>query len=57
MVNIELGNSKEVKLYNLSTDIGQQKNVAKENEELASELLEEYNTIVGKLEVEELELK
>jgi len=57
MVNIELGNSKEVKLYNLSTDIGQQKNVAEENEELASELLEEYNTIVGKLEVEELELK
>lgn len=56
-VNIELGNSKELKLYDLTTDIGQQKNLAAEQEALAEALLQEYNTIVGKLEVEELELK
>lgn len=56
-VNIELGNSKEIKLYDLDSDPGQKENVASENEELAGELLEEYLSIVGELEVEELELK
>ncbi|WP_297093834.1 arylsulfatase [uncultured Draconibacterium sp.] len=58
-VNIELGNSPELQLYDLSSDLGQQKNLAKDNPEKLNEMIRDYKEIVGaqNLEVEELELK
>ncbi|WP_319510296.1 arylsulfatase [uncultured Draconibacterium sp.] len=58
-VNIELGNSPEYQLYNLSNDLGQQKNLAKDNSEKLNEMIRHYKEIVGdkNSEVEELELK
>ena len=46
-VNIELGNSKHYQLYDLSTDIGQQKNLAWEKPEKLKEMIDEFRTIRG----------
>ncbi|MCE4564609.1 arylsulfatase [Maribellus sp. CM-23] len=58
-VNIELGNSPEFQLYNLSDDLGQQNNQATENPEKLQEMLEDYKAIIGASnpKVEALELK
>ncbi|WP_319480192.1 arylsulfatase [uncultured Draconibacterium sp.] len=58
-VNIELGNSPEFQLYDLNDDIGQQKNVAKNNPDKLNEMIGDYKEIVGDMnsEVEALELK
>ena len=58
-VNIELGNSPDFQLYNLSDDLGQQENVAQSNPQVLNEMIEGYKAIVGGLnsEVEALELK
>lgn len=58
-VNIELGNSPEFQLYNLSEDIGQQKNLAKENPEKLQEMIETFKSIrgAGFENIEQLELK
>ncbi len=58
-VNIELGNSPEFQLYNLSDDIGQQKNQAKENPEKLREMIETFKKIRGEdfKNTEQLELK
>lgn len=58
-VNIELGNSSEFQLYNLSGDIGQQKNLAKENPEKLQEMIETFKQIRGAdfENIEQLELK
>lgn len=46
-VNIEIGNDTEWQLYNLSEDIGQQKNVAKENPEKLKEMILAFEAIRG----------
>ncbi|MFY0605113.1 MAG: sulfatase-like hydrolase/transferase [Cyclobacteriaceae bacterium] len=46
-VNIELGNSNEFKLYDLSTDPAQQVNVADQNPELLQQLIKEFDEIRG----------
>lgn len=58
-VNIELGNSPEFQLYNLSDDIGQQKNQAKENPEKLKEMIDTFKKIRGEdfENIEQLELK
>lgn len=58
-VNIELGNSEDFQLYNLTRDIGQKQNLAKSNPEQLNALIEEYKTIVGEFnaDVDALELK
>lgn len=58
-VNIELGNSPELQLYDLSSDLGQQKNLAKDKPDKLNEMISDYKETVGVLnsEVEELELK
>jgi len=56
-VNIELGNARDVQLYDLSSDAGQQEDLADEKPELVEKLFEEYRSIVGELETEDLELK
>jgi arylsulfatase A-like enzyme len=58
-VNIELGNSKEFQLYNLSNDIGQQKNLAQTNPEKLKEMIAYFEDIRGEgyLNTEALELK
>jgi arylsulfatase A-like enzyme len=58
-VNIELGNSKEFQLYNLKNDISQQENQAKTNPEQLEFMIERYNVIIGRSEINEeaLELK
>jgi len=57
-VNIELGNDESYQLYNLKNDLGQQKNIAKENPEKLQELKEEYENKRGvdNASVPELEL-
>ncbi len=59
MVNIELGNSSEFQLYNLKSDLGQQKNLAEENTEKLKEMVKSFETIRGKEfgNIEQLELK
>jgi arylsulfatase A-like enzyme len=59
MVNIELGNSSEFQLYNLSEDLGQQNNLAKDNPEKLQEMIETFSRIRGKefSKIEQLELK
>jgi len=59
MVNIELGNSSEFQLYNLKDDLGQQKNLAKENPEKLQEMIETFQKIRGEEfnKIEQLELK
>lgn len=58
-VNIELGNSQEFQLYDLSSDIGQQKNQAKENPEKLQEMIETFKKIRGAefKNIQQLELK
>jgi hypothetical protein len=58
-VNIELGNSPDFQLYNLTDDIGQQQNMAKSHPEQLNLMIEHYKAIVGDLNsnVEALELK
>jgi len=46
-VNIEIGNDTKWQLYNLSEDIGQQKNVAKENPEKLKEMILAFEAIRG----------
>ncbi len=59
MVNIELGNSPEFQLYNLSEDIGQQNNLTKENPEKLKEMIEVFQNKRGVNfdNIEQLELK
>ncbi len=58
-VNIELGNSPEFQLYDLTNDLSQQQNLAKTNPDQLTLLIEQYKNIVGKVnsDVEALELK
>lgn len=58
-VNIELANSKEYQLYNLSEDISQENNLAKSNAKKLQEMIVAYETIRGSenSKVEQLELK
>ena len=59
MVNIELGNSDNFKLYNLDEDPGQQINLAEEKPEKLREMIEDFEEIRGKEygKIEALELK
>ncbi len=57
-VNIELANSTEYLLYNLSDDIRQQNNLAKVKPEKLREMIASFETIRGKTgQIEELKLK
>ncbi|WP_321996608.1 arylsulfatase [Draconibacterium orientale] len=58
-VNIELGNSEEFQLYDLSRDLSQQQNLAKTNPNQLEIMIEQYKSVVGEInsEVEVLELK
>ncbi|MDT0551830.1 sulfatase family protein [Urechidicola vernalis] len=58
LVNIELGNHKNYQLYNLKTDLGQEKNLAKSNPEKLAEMIKDYEAILGdnKSKAEALEL-
>ena len=58
-VNIELGNSPEFLLYNLKTDLVQQKNLADEYPEKLKEMLRTFKNIRGENfeNIEQLELK
>jgi arylsulfatase A-like enzyme len=58
-VNIELGNSPEFLLYNLETDLGQQKNLADENPKKLKEMVKTFEKIRGKEfgDIQDLELK
>ncbi len=59
MVNIELGNSPDFQLYNLSEDIGQQNNLTKENPEKLKEMIEIFQNKRGVNfdNIKQLELK
>jgi hypothetical protein len=46
-VNIELGNSKDFQLYNLSDDIGQQTNLAESNPDKLDELMTKFEELKG----------
>jgi len=46
-VNIEIGNSKDFQLYDLSNDIGQQNNVAQYNPEKLNELIAKFHELKG----------
>lgn len=46
-VNIELGNAEEYQLYNLSEDLNQQNNQAKENPQKLKEMVEAFEEIRG----------
>ena len=58
-VNIELGNSPEFLLYNLESDLGQQKNLAEENPKMLKEMVNTFEKVRGKDfgNIEQLELK
>ncbi|WP_203532687.1 sulfatase-like hydrolase/transferase [Draconibacterium halophilum] len=58
-VNIELGNSSEFQLYDLSSDISQKQNLAGSNPDQLVKMIEQYKNIVGDMnsDVEALELK
>lgn len=57
-VNIELGNDKEIQLYNMDDDVSQQYNVASENRELVEELLKEFESKRGDYKkIENLKLR
>lgn len=47
-VNIEMGNSSEHLLYNLSSDLGQQNNLAKEHPDKLREMVQAFEEIRGK---------
>ena len=55
-VNIELGNSKEYKLYDLENDISQRNNIAKSNPEKLQEMINLYSEIIGNESIEIKEL-
>ena len=59
MVNIELGNSDEIQLYNLKDDISQQVNLASSEPEKLEEMVKAFEAIRGKdyQKIEALELK
>jgi arylsulfatase A-like enzyme len=59
LVNIELGNSSEFQLYNLSIDENQQTNVAKSEPEKLQEMIKHFHLVRGSefQEIEQLELK
>ena len=46
-VNIEIGNSTEYQLYNLSKDEGQQHNLASTNKEKLNEMIKIFEKTVG----------
>ncbi|WP_339864472.1 arylsulfatase [uncultured Algoriphagus sp.] len=50
-VNIEIGNDKNYQLYDLSTDISQANNVAESNPEKLEEMISDYETIRGEMNV------
>jgi arylsulfatase A-like enzyme len=58
-VNIELGNSSEFQLYNLTEDLAQQNNLAKENPEKLGEMISVFKQLRGESskDIEQLELK
>jgi arylsulfatase A-like enzyme len=58
-VNIELGNSEEYQLYNLKSDIGEQKNLAESDPDKLKEMIDLYLKIrgTGSDKIEQLELK
>jgi len=58
-VNIELGNSPKFQLYNLESDLGQQKNLSKENPKKLKKMVKTFEKIRGKEfgNIEQLELK
>jgi len=58
-VNIEIGNDTQWQLYNLKEDIGQQKNLAKENPEKLKEMVTAFEAIRGEgySNIQKLELK
>jgi hypothetical protein len=58
-VNIELGNSPEFLLYNLETDVGQQKNLADINPKKLKKMVKTFEKIRGKEfgDIQDLELK
>jgi len=58
-VNIELGNSDEYQLYHLEPDLGEQNNLAGDNEEKLQEMMAAFEEIRGdkKGNIEPLELK
>ena len=58
-VNIELGNDDAFQLYDLSQDIGQQKNLAEEKPDKLKELVDVFVGIRGRdfVDIEDLELK
>jgi arylsulfatase A-like enzyme len=57
-VQIEIGNSEQYQLYDLSADLGQQNNLAESQPEKLQEMIASYTRIRGESgEVEQLELK
>jgi arylsulfatase A-like enzyme len=58
-VKIELGNAKEFQLYNLSNDLGEQQNLAGDQQEKLEEMKSTFKAIRGGIssEAEKLELK
>lgn len=58
-VNIELGNAQNYQLYHLQDDLGQQMNLAAENEEKLQQMIADFEAIRGKDygQIEALELK
>jgi arylsulfatase A-like enzyme len=55
-VNIELGNDAEYQLYDLSKDIGQQTNLAKENPTKLAEMIKEYQEVTQGSDLKEQDL-
>ncbi len=58
-VNIELGNSNEFQLYNLSDDVKEQSNLADNNQQKLDEMIKRFEELAGplKADIEQLELK
>jgi len=58
-VQIELGNAQDFQLYNLSTDLGEQQNLAVDRPEKLEEMISAFKAIRGGInsEAEKLELK
>jgi len=57
-VNIEVGNSSEYQLYNLKNDIGQKRNLAKEQPKMLSQMIKDFESVRGDYKkVEKIELK
>ena len=50
-VNIEIGNDNVYQLYNLTNDIGQATNVAEDNPEILEQMISDYETIRGKMNI------